>query len=147
MKSIASALVIFAVATSAAQAKCTSLKNTIFSCNTTKGKYVEVCDAGANIGYSFGKAGNTPELALQIERRRASTHQWDGMGRYISYAVNIPNGNTIYSVFSGVDRNGDEHGIEAGVNVEISGKLVASIKCLSKGVVNNMEGVNLPEEK
>jgi hypothetical protein len=132
---------------SLAHAKCSTLKSTIFSCTTTKGKFVEVCDAGVNISYSFGKLGATPELALQIPRERVTTNQWNGMGGHISYGVNIPYGNTNYGVFFSADRNDETHEIEAGLNVEVNEKIVSTIKCVVKNLVNNMEGVNLPEAK
>ena len=44
------------------------IANTIFSCTTTKGKVVEVCDSGKTTDYSFGKKGTKPELALSVPR-------------------------------------------------------------------------------
>jgi hypothetical protein len=66
----------------------------------------------------------------------------------MSYAVSIPNGNTIYNVFWGVDRLSDEHPIEAGVNVEINKKLEATVKCVGeKNIVQNIEGIELKREE
>lgn len=115
---------------------------TIFSCTTTKGKVVEVCDAGPNIQYSFGKKGATPEMAIAIPRRKASTYQWDGMGSGMTYTVRIPNGNTVYEVFSSADRNTQE--ISSGINVEIGGKQVATLTCKPETVIDNIEGAQLP---
>jgi len=55
----------------------------------------------------------------------------------------ITKGNTIYSVCHAVDKLVEEHGIEAGVNVTINDKLVATVKCTEKSIINNIEGVDL----
>lgn len=130
--------------TNLALAACPSASKTLFFCNTQKAnKQIEVCDAGKTISYSFGKKGQKPELAISVPRSQASTYQWQGIGRYISYAVNIPNGDYNYNVFWGVDRITEEHAVEAGVNVEKKGELLTTVYCQEKGLINNLEGVNL----
>ena len=125
-------------------AKCNSQKETIFSCATTNGKMIEVCNLSKTVSYSFGKIGSTPELALRIDRNRMGINQWDGSGRYITYGVNIPNGNTTYSVFFAADRH-EGHEITAGVYVEIDGKNVATVRCKNPdGIVQNMDVLSLP---
>lgn len=127
-----------------ALAACPSGSETLFFCNTKKvNKQIEVCDAGKTISYSFGKKGQKPELAISVPRSQASTWQWQGIGRYISYAVNIPNGDYNYNVFWGVDRLTEEHAVEAGVNVEKKGELLTTVYCQEKGLINNLEGVKL----
>lgn len=127
-----------------AVAACPSGSETLFFCHTKKAnKQIEVCDAGKTISYSFGKKGQKPELAISVPRSQASTFQWQGIGRYISYAVNIPNGDYNYNVFWGVDRLTDEHAVEAGVNVEKKGELLTTVYCQEKGLINNLEGVKL----
>ncbi|MFZ1343057.1 hypothetical protein [Thiothrix eikelboomii] len=127
-----------------ALAACPSGSETLFFCNTQKGnKQLEVCDAGKTISYSFGKKGQKPELAIAVPRSKASTWQWQGIGRYMSYSVNIPNGDYNYNVFWSVDRVTEEHAIEAGVNVEKKGKLLTTLLCQDKGLINNLEGVDL----
>lgn len=130
--------------TNLALAACPSGSETLFFCNTKKAnKRIEVCDAGKTISYSFGKKGQKPELAISVPRSAASTYQWQGIGRYISYAVNIPNGAYNYNVFWGVDRLTEEHAVEAGVNVEKKGELLTTVYCQEKGLINNLEGVKL----
>lgn len=128
---------------SGAFAQCEGGSKTLFSCSTTKGKQIELCDATKTIDYSFGKPNEKPEIVVKAPRNQASTSQWAGIGRYISYSVDVPNGNTTYSVFFSTDKNADAHPIEAGVNVSIKNKLVATVKCMEKGIVNNLEGVDL----
>lgn len=123
-------------------AACQSQKP-IFSCTTTKGKFVEVCDAGQTIQYSFGKKGGKPEMALSIPRSAATTYQWDGRGSSITYSVQIPNAKTVYEVFSSTDRMSQEHKSTAGINVEINGQHAATLTCKAETVVNNIEGISL----
>lgn len=124
---------------SSAYAKCTG--KIIFACTTTNGKQLEVCDNENAIEYSFGKAGK-PEKNIKIDRKLASTYQWNGMGRYMSYSVEIPTGDTVYSVFSSTDKNSG--GIERGVNVLVKNKQVTTVKCNEKKkITDNIEGINL----
>lgn len=124
-------------------AKCAAGQPTIFSCSTVKGKTIEVCDAGKTITYTFGSPQTKPEIALNVPRDKVTTFQWNGIGRYLSYAVDIPNGTTTYSVFHGMDRITKEHAIEAGVNVLVDGKLLATVRCSGRNIMNNLEGVDL----
>ncbi len=132
-----------ALLTPNAFAKCEAGHKTIFSCTTVKGKLIEVCDAGKSITYSFGSPLTQPEIVLNVPRDKATTYQWAGIGRYLSYSVDIPNVSTTYSVFVSMDRLTDAHAMEAGVNVWEGEKLLASVKCSGKKIVNNLEGVDL----
>ena len=124
--------------------ECENANKTIFSCLTGKGKLIEVCDSGQTIDYSFGKSKTKPEIVVHAPRDKASTTQWQGIGRYMSFSVEIPNGNTTYSVYWSVDRNSDQHPIEAGVNVEVNKKLTATVNCADENsIVQNIEGINL----
>lgn len=129
---------------SVAIAACENGSKIIFSCLTAKGKVIEVCDAGKTIDYSFGKPKAKPEIIVRAPRSEASTFQWQGVGRYISYTVEVPNGNTVYSVFWGADRLTEKHAIEAGVNVEVNKQLAATVKCSGeKHIIQNIEGIDL----
>lgn len=117
---------------------------TIFSCTTAKSKQIQVCDLGKNLRYHFGKA-NAPELVLNIPREQASTQPWAGIGRYMSYSVDLPNGDTTYSVFWSVDRLDEKHSVSAGVNVLVKDKIVATVNCSEKAapIVQQMEDISL----
>lgn len=131
--------------TAPAMAGCDKGSKVVFSCLTAKGKSIEVCDSGKTIDYSFGKPGTKPEIVVRALRKDASTYQWQGVGRAISYSVSVPNGEkTVYTAFWSADRMDEKHGIEAGVNVEISGKQVATVNCGDpKQIVQNIEGIDL----
>lgn len=125
-------------------AKCEKGTKTIFSCKVKKsGKLLEVCDANKNIQYSFGKPNKKPELSLSIPRNKASTYQWNGIGSHYNYSVFIPNDKVVYEVFWSANRMSEEHEISAGVLVNKKEKILATIYCINKTIINNMEGVTL----
>lgn len=143
MKKILIALLI--LSTQQAFAACQSNSKTVFSCTTNNNKVVQVCDAGKTIQYSFGKAGQTPELAVSVARDRVTTYQWEGIGRYENYAINIPNGKTIYRVNSSIDKNAQEY--TAGVEVNTNDRTLATVQCnMQKKVIDNLEGIKLRRE-
>jgi hypothetical protein len=136
--------VAVAICSSSAFATCEHGSKTVFSCFTAKGKQIEVCDDGKVIEYSYGKPRMKPEIVVKVPQDHASTSQWTGIGRYMSYAVAIPNGNTTYSVFWSVDRLTDKPLIEAGVNVEVNKRLAATVKCAGeKNIIQHIEGIDL----
>ncbi|MGI0491532.1 hypothetical protein ACN4EG_06950 [Alkalinema pantanalense CENA528] len=114
----------------------------LFSCMTENGKEILLYETDSTIEYSFGRPDETPELELQVPRDRASTWQWKGVGRWMSYAVDVPNGDTTYSVFWGVDRLSETRDIDAGVNLKSNSKLAATVNCVGK-VTSNLQGVKL----
>lgn len=119
-----------------------SNSSTIFYCVTKKGKQIEVCDKKSTIEYSFGKLKSKPEIVINVPRKEVTTSQWNGIGSYMSYSIDIPNANTIYNVYWGVDRMNESHPVEAGVNVFVNNKQVATVECNNK-IENNMEGIDL----
>lgn len=139
IKTISVCLSIIAVCTDNAIADnlCPSSK-IIFSCITKSKKKIEVCDLDKKIKYSFGN-----EINLRIARDKVTTYQWNGAGRYMNYTVRIPNENYIYEVYFSGDRLTDEHGIYGGVYVEKNDEMKSNIKCVEKGMINNIEGVKL----
>ena len=146
-QTIAAACLLFVSVsfTPASYAACPA--KTIFSCTTTKGKFVEVCESQKTIDYSFGKKGAKPEMALSIPKNAATARYWNGIGRHVNYSVIIPNGKTTYEVFSSVDKF-DEL-TEYGIYVDVGGKEVATITCKNNTVTDNIADVTLraaPEE-
>lgn len=134
---------ITVLSSASASAACAGGGKAVFSCLAAKGKVIEICDSGKTIDYSFGKP-DAPEIVIRAPRSEASTSQWKGVGRYLSYSVEIPNGKTVYSVYWGADRLTDEHKVEAGVNVEVNKNRVATVKCVGeKYIVQNIEGIDL----
>lgn len=79
-----------------------------------------------------------PELLLSVPRGDASITQ--GVA---AQTIDLPNANTIYSVFWGVDRMSDAHEVEAGVHVQVNGHHVATVLCQEDRVQSFMEDVDL----
>ena len=126
-------------------AACPSQTKTIFMCTTTNNKVIQVCDAGNTISYSFGKANATPELAIAVPRNKVTTYQWEGFGRYENYAINIPNGKTIYRVNDSLDKMSQQY--TAGVEVSNNDKLLATVECAAnKKITSKIQGIKLRPE-
>ncbi len=126
-------------------AACPSQTKTIFMCTTTNNKVIQVCDAGNTISYSFGKANATPELAIAVPRNKVTTYQWEGFGRYENYAINIPNGKTIYRVNESLDKMSQQY--TAGVEVSNNDKLLATVECAAnKKITSKIQGIKLRPE-
>lgn len=137
---------LVALAPSLALAACEKGTTTVFSCLTARGKQIEVCDSGRSIDYSFGAPGAKPEIVVRAVRSSATTRQWKGVGRSISYSVQVPNGNTVYDVFWGMNRLDDKHPDDGGVSVIINGKHAATVSCApGKPIKQNLEGIELRE--
>lgn len=127
-----------------AWAECGSARDTWFSCMTKKGKLIELCNEKTKIRYTFGFPNRPPEISLSVAKDGASTSQPDGNGRWWSYAVDIPNGSTIYSVFWGYDRITENHDVEAGVHVTLPNGKSTTVYCASNSeITNNLEDVDL----
>lgn len=118
---------------------CGTGETLLFHCTTTNAKLVTLCDAGNTLRYAFGKLdGADPEMNLSIARSAASNSQGAA-----AQTIDLPNGNTTYSVFWGVDRMSDAHEVEAGVLVQANGRHVATVNCKEDTVQNFMEDVDL----
>jgi hypothetical protein len=150
MKSLLLFLIIMvgAIASFNALATCAKGSKTLFACTTAKGKRVEVCDAGKTIGYTFGKPGAKPEIVLNVQRKLATTYQWNGVSTYFGNKVSITSGKTIYTVFYEIERplTGDldrKLKEEAGVEVEVNGRHLTTIQCAKKNIVSDMDDVDL----
>jgi hypothetical protein len=115
----------------------------IFACDTTTRRHVEVCDSGRTIHYAYGRPGARPELAFSVPRQAATTWQWPGVGRYMSYAVDVPNGDTVYSMYWGMDRMTEMHEVDAGIAISVDGKDVATVHCTPGSARQALESIDL----
>ncbi|MBK9443463.1 MAG: hypothetical protein IPN53_20065 [Comamonadaceae bacterium] len=138
------AVAVLAIGASVASAACPPRAKTVFSCLTAAGKRIEVCDAGQTIDYSFGSPNAKPEIVVRAPRRAATTYQWPGAGRHFSYSVDVPNDNTVYSVYWSADRMGAEPDAKGGVIVSIDGRERGTVRCAhGQDIVQNIEGIDL----
>lgn len=127
-------------------AKCANSEKTIFSCLTTKAKQIEVCDAGKTVRYSFGYPNAKPEIVLSQPRDKVLKEHFTGTG-CIRSSIDIPNGNTIYSVYA-VETLRDESCPEAGVEVIVKQKTLATVKCKNPdNITNNIADTELLEKQ
>jgi hypothetical protein len=143
-----SVCIIALLVASDAFAACASQADTWFACTTKAAKRIELCNEKTKVRYTFGPKNGVPEITLVVPKEKASTSQPDGQGRWISYAVYIPNGKTIYSVFWGYDRRSDEDDVEAGVHVTTRKGDLATVLCApGDDITNNLDSVDLkPKE-
>jgi predicted helicase len=138
-------IVVAVICSHSAFAACQGQSKTVFNCTTTNNKVIQVCDAGNMISYSFGKANATPELAITVPRNKVTTYQWQGIGRYENYAINIPNGKTIYRVNDSLDKMSQQY--TAGVEVSNNDKLLATVECAAnKKITSKIQGIKLRPE-
>lgn len=114
----------------------------LFSCQTENGKLIKLYDLGDMIRYSFGPE-NDPEIVLDVPRDEASTYQWAGVGRSIHYSVDIPNANTMYTVFISEDRLSEGRPVTGGVDVLIDNEYVTTVNCANEDILSNLMGVDL----
>ena len=103
--------------------------STIFSCMTKNYKSIKVYAKNGLLHYEFGAPDSAPEMSLTIPPEKANISLWSSVGRYESYSIGFANGNTIYSVFWSHDKLSNKDGVEAGVNVEINGKILTTVNC------------------
>ena len=119
-----------------------SSDHVLFYCQTENGKLIELYDLGDTIRYSFGPEDD-PEIVLDAPRDQASTYQWAGVGRSIYYSVDIPNANTVYTVFISEDRLSEERPVTGGVDVSVDNEYVATVNCANEDIISNLMGVDL----
>jgi hypothetical protein len=129
-------------------AACASPADTWFSCITEAAKRIELCNEKTKVRYTFGPINGAAEITLLVPKEKASTSQPDGQGRSYSYAVYIPSGKTIYTVFWGYDRRSEEHEVEAGVHVTTPKGNLTTVYCLASGdITNSLDSVDLEPKK
>ncbi len=114
----------------------------LFYCQTENRKRIELYDLGDTIRYSFGPEDD-PEIVLDVPRDQASTYQWAGVGRSMYYSVDIPNANTVYTVFISEDRLSEERPVTGGVDVSVDNEYVATVNCADEDIISNLMGVDL----
>ena len=131
------ALILFS---NPAWAECANNERTFLSCQFENGKAVEVCMSGEVASYRFGRAGQTPELALSLRfGEGAEAVPWPGVGSSIWEAVRLTNNDVIYEVYGGFDRfKALEEGVVAhfgGIYIEdANGNELAHLECIPETV-------------
>lgn len=122
---------------------CNPGEKVLFTCSTESHKRLTLCESKASIVYAFGKEGLRPDIVITVPRKEAATWQWPGIGRYINYSVEVPNGALTYRVYSSIDRNAGDAAYEAGVEVLKKEESIATVRCEKDSIINHLEDVDL----
>lgn len=120
---------------------CASPQATVFSCSTTKGKQIDVCEVGNQLSYRFGRQGQAAELSFSLAKTQAYKYLWSGMTTSEWNSLYLPRGNTIYQPY--YTQNRDGAGAGYGLKVLVNQKEVADITCRNDTVIDNIEQVNV----
>ncbi|MBK5649100.1 MAG: hypothetical protein I4N51_20245, partial [Acinetobacter sp.] len=76
---------------------------------------------------------------------KVQTCEFQIIGRYENYAINIPNGKTIYRVNESLDKMTQQY--IASVEVTNNDQLIATVKCATnKRVISEIQGIKLRPE-
>lgn len=131
--------------TNPAWAACTADERIFMACSFDNGKAVEVCMSDDIARYTFGRPGQTPELALSLRfGQGAEAVPWPGVGRTIWEAVRLTNNDVIYEVYGGFDKqeavewdpDKDPNPTFGGIYIEdLDGTALAHLRC-SAGTVD-----------
>lgn len=115
---------------------------TLFECTTTNGKQILLTENGDTLTYRFGKKGK-PELNFSVSKDEAIYTPWNGIGRYMNYSLDLPNGDVVYSVFRSADKH--THKVESGVEVALQNGKTSRVLCRQSQVkadeLESIEGV------
>ena len=122
----------------------------LFSCKAKKGKEIRLVDKGATIEYSFGIPNKKSDILVSVPREKATTnfeihedYELEKFGSGSYFSVNVPNGNTKYSIYFSYGYAKDQVADEGGVSVIVNKKYVNSVKCIGNEITNNLENVDL----
>lgn len=112
-----------------------------FTCTTNNNKVVEVCNAGKDATYSFGRAGTKPALFLKTPKTKLryadSANPVAGQsGRAFEQTLQFLNANTSYTISLGGNSSSSA---SASVEVASGGRHLASVACRDGTVRNNLD--------
>jgi hypothetical protein len=111
-----------------------------FTCATTRGKVVTVCEASGSFGYAFGKPGATPELQLRVPRDKMVYFNSQGASGYM-VSLGLPNGKTVYTVSHNWSAS---DGASGAIEVTVNDKLVATLDCKLDTLNDRLSELDLP---
>ena len=115
----------------------------VFTCSTTNNKVVEVCSAGSDAIYSFGRVGTKPELLLRAPKTQlqyaSSANSTNGSATSSSReSLKFLNGSTSYTIDYTASRGGND---SASVEVAANGKHLASVACRAGTIVARLDAI------
>jgi hypothetical protein len=111
---------------------------TVFSCTTAREKRIEICETGDSLVYSFGHPNAKPEMSVRVKTAQAKASSWRGAVKWRFYAIDIPNGNTVYNIYFGTPPDAKNTTQEGGVNVLTADAVTATVTCNPSSIVQIM---------
>lgn len=132
-------ILFFGLAPQSAHAACNKGEQLAFACTTTSNKNVEVCNAGDNATYSFGRAGAKPELFLLQPKKNLTFERNSGNGSGSdngSASITFHVGQIAYQVNESSSRDD----VSGGVEVRQGKKVLAQITCRESKIKANLFG-------
>lgn len=144
MKKAMLLLAALCAAPSWAQA-CDLNDTTAFSCTTTRGKLVEVCQSATHVSYVFGKPHQKPELVLQVPTSELDWSSSGGSGMNFD-TITFQNGKTAYALNIesefGTD-DGEGRGTKpstvATLEVRNGAQTLATLECRPQGLKTQLD--------
>tara|TARA_B100001057_G_scaffold142272_1_gene142002 strand:+ start:975 stop:2204 length:1230 start_codon:yes stop_codon:yes gene_type:complete len=101
----------------------------LFQCTFEKGtKIATVCGAQGKARYRFGRKSKLPDLILQSNLKDIYV-PWMGVGRYMSENITFADKDVSYRVYTSLDRLSEDLELQAGIDVIVSNRIVASLTC------------------
>ena len=124
----------------------------VFTCKTKNNKVVEICNAGKDATYSFGRAGVKPELFLRQPKSALEGEYTGGSGSETQW-VSFRNNKTSYHIFFDKwfwkgepgDANYQEGGASASISVEQNGRDLATIECRPDSIEGDLIPLGLKQ--
>ena len=111
---------------------CSTGETEVFSCTTASGKSVQVCQAPESIRYTFGRAGAATKMTVSVPNSVFVWHS-DGGSAMHTIDLNFDTRGTRY-VVSATRYRDEQPPLDAQIQVEQSGKQVASLVCRDDSV-------------
>lgn len=110
---------------------CNSEEAPVFSCMTTTGKSVQVCQAADEIRYAFGRPAQVPEMQLAVPN---SSFVWnaDGGSAMDTFDLHFDNAATRYTVSTTSFRGDPE--LSADVLVRQGERQIATLHCKAPSI-------------
>lgn len=107
---------------------------TLLSCDTGRGRVLEVCADDTAFHYSFGPAGR-PDLTLTAPLADGPVTPWPGIGSAIWSTVTFRNDGHYYEVWVSQEKGPDAPPATAGVEVRRDSQVLASLECRPGGTI------------
>lgn len=118
---------------------CGAGETEVFSCTTTNGKTVQVCQASEAIRYAFGRPGAAPEMSASVPNSGFVWHS-DGGSAMDTTDLNFDSGGTRY-VVSATRYRDEDPPLDAVIRVERGGAQLPSLACRDESVRLNSRAI------